>query len=122
MALTDEQRLAVFRRLDYPATTESVSARTASRMYDLDRALSALPSTAEPEVIACLERFEALDDALDEVPGRLAAIRVEDIYLRDDEGGALAQEYRRWQLRLASLVGVDPNRATTPGAIRTYPG
>lgn len=80
--------------------------RPLQTIFLLETAMSNLMVVAEPRVRSILSILDSIECKLVESINRLAATKLAELTLRDDEPQRLEQEYDRWSGRLADLFGV----------------
>lgn len=93
----------------------------------MDSALNRLLETSLDRLRCIVQVLDGIEDKLVAAQLRLAASRLEDIELREDEPDRLEHEYRRWGYRLSNLIGApvypfaERYRQTGPLAVTTVP-
>ena len=111
MALTDQEKERARDHLGYPevqaltALTFGV-ARPLQTLFLVEQALNSLLPVAENRVRSILGVLDGVECRLIAAQDRLAAKRIDNLELRDDEPAQLEAEYRRWGYRLADTLGV----------------
>ena len=111
MALTDQEKERARYHLGYPevqaltALTFGV-ARPLQTLFLVEQALNSLLPVAENRVRSILGVLDGVECRLIAAQDRLAAKRIDNLELRDDEPSQLEAEYRRWGYRLADTLGV----------------
>lgn len=121
MALTPQEREKVRYHLGYPSTAQMASIqlgipRPIQSLFLVEQAMNLLIADAEIRVRQMLAKMDLIESKLLEqvTDDHLAAIRLEDLYLRarsaggggNTEGELLEEEYQRWGWRLADELGV----------------
>jgi hypothetical protein len=71
--------------------------------------LNNLDPLAEPRVLQAVERLECIHKQMDEVRSTMSLQRTGGTVFRDDALDQLDGQYKRFQRRLADLVGAQPN-------------
>ena len=109
-ALTDDEKARVRYHLGYPLLTTAASVQfgqpaLTQTSFMVDNALSRLTEPGLNYVRSMSKTMDDIEVKLIEAQDRLAAERLEDLYLRKDEVEALENEYRRWGRRLADTIG-----------------
>lgn len=111
MALTAEEKQKARFHLGYPSVQPAASitfgiARPIQTLFLVETALNLILPDAEDELRRIIGIMDGVECRLVEAQDRLAAKRIDQLELRDDEPGQLEGEYRRWGFRLADLLGV----------------
>ena len=111
MALTESDKARAAYHLGYPQVAAAVSisfgvARPIQTLFLLETALNYLLPASEDKVRSILTVMDGVECRLIEAQDRLAAKKIDQLDLRDDEPGQLEVEYQRWGYRLADLLGV----------------
>lgn len=111
MALTPFEKQRTRYHLGYPSTQPAASItfgipRPIQTMFLVEQAMNLLLPDAEDEVRRLLGIMDGVECRLQAAQDRLAAKRIDQLELRDDEPGQLEGEYRRWGYRLADVLGV----------------
>jgi hypothetical protein len=83
--------------------------RASQPQFLVEASLNNLPQEAVDLVRERIAVLDGIEAKLIEAQTRLAANRLGEIELREDEPGQLEREYRRWAQRLADLLGVPLN-------------
>jgi hypothetical protein len=110
MALTDEEKARAKYHLGYLGAAPAASitfgmARPIQTLFLVETALSNLLPAFDDKVRQILGVMDGVECRLVEAQDRLAAKRIDNLELRDDEPTQLEAEYRRWGYRLADLLG-----------------
>ena len=110
MALTNEEKARIRYHLGYPLLTTAASVQfgqpaLTQTSFMVDNALSRIVEPGLNYVRSMSKTMDDIEVKLIEAQDRLAAERLEDLYLRKDEVNALEDEYRRWGHRLAETIG-----------------
>lgn len=111
MALTDQEKERARYHLGYPEVQALTSltfgvARPLQTLFLVEQALNYLLPVAEDRVRQILGVMDGVECRLIAAQDRLAAKRIDNLELRDDEPSQLEAEYRRWGYRLADTLGV----------------
>lgn len=109
-ALTPEEKVRIRYHLGYPLLTDAASVQfglpaLTQTSFMVDNSLSRLVEPGLNYVRSISKTMDDIEVKLVEAQDRLAATRLEDLYLRQDEVEVLEGEYRRWGFRLADIVG-----------------
>lgn len=111
--LTDDEKERVRYHLGYPQV-QPAAAMTfglptpVQTLFLVDSAMNRLIQHAEDRVRKILTILDGIEDKLVDAQDRLAAERLEELTLREDEPNRLEAEYLRWAQRLANMLGVPP--------------
>lgn len=111
MALTQEERQKVRYHLGYPSVQPAASitfglSTPIQTLFLVENAMNLILPVAENEVRRLIGILDGVECRLQAAQDRLAAKRIDQLELRDDEPGQLEGEYRRWGYRLADTLGV----------------
>lgn len=108
--LTDAEKQRVAYHMGYPAVT--TAATVAFGVPALTQTNWIVYSILDKLMDSALEQVRSISKVMDDVEtkliesqDRLAATRLEDLYLREDEADKLEGEYRRWGYRLSDITG-----------------
>lgn len=109
-ALSDSEKQRIAYHMGYPGVTSAASVaygvplmmQTNFLIYNVLGQL--LDSTIE-QVRAISKTMDDIETKLIEAQDRLAALRLEDLYLNNNEADQLEAEYRRWGYRLSDVTG-----------------
>lgn len=109
-ALTDDEKARVRYHLGYPLLTTAASVQfgqpaLTQTSFMVDNALSRITEPGLNYIRSMVKTMDDIEVKLIEAQDRLAAERLEDLYLRKDEVDVLESEYRRWGYRLAETIG-----------------
>ncbi len=109
-ALTPEEKARIRYHLGYPLLTDAASVQfglpaLTQTSFMVDNSLARLVEPGLNYVRSISKTMDDIETKLIEAQDRLAATRLEDLYLRQDEVEVLEGEYRRWGYRLADIVG-----------------
>lgn len=110
MALTDFERQRVRYHLGYPSVQPAAAitfgiVRPIQTLFLVESAMNLILPQAEDEVRRIIGIMDGVECRLVEAQDRLAAKRIDNLELRDDEPAQLEAEYRRWGYRLADNLG-----------------
>lgn len=108
--LTDAEKQRLAYHLGYPAVTTAASvqfgvpalSQTNFLVYNV---LDKLMDSALEQVRSISSVMDGIELKLIDAQDRLAATRLEDLYLRENETDSLEGEYRRWGFRLSDIIG-----------------
>lgn len=108
--LTDAEKQRVAYHLGYPAVTSAASVafgvplltQTNFLVYNV---LTHLMDSALEQVRSISKTMDDIETKLIDAQDRLAATRLEDLYLRENETDMLEGEYKRWGYRLSDILG-----------------
>lgn len=96
--------------LTNPVTTIQLGfPRAAQPQFLLETAMNSIPVEAIGQIRKYLDILDRVEGLLVEAQERLAANRLGEIDLREDEPGQLEREYARWAKRLADDLGIPLN-------------
>jgi len=117
MALTTQERERVRYKADHlgylstaPAASISLGFPRANQpLFLVEMAMNLILPEAEPRVRSILTVMDGIECRLIEAQERMAASEVGEIKTNPREATMLEGEYRRWQGRLARILGVYPN-------------
>jgi len=110
MALTDEEKARVRYHLGYPSVSTAASIQygmpaLTQTNFLVENVLGKLLESILPRVRGILVTLDGIEDKLVAAQDRLAATKLEELTLREDETDKLEGEYRRWGHRLADICG-----------------
>lgn len=110
MPLTDGEKQRIRYHLGYPALTDAASVAFGVPTMNQTNFLveSALTRLLEPsleQVRKIVNVMDGVESKLIDAQERLAATKLEELTLRENEPDMLEAEYRRWGYRLADIVG-----------------
>lgn len=110
MPLTDSEKQRIRYHLGYPALTDAASVAFGvptmnQTNFLVQSALNRLLEPALEQVRKIVEVMDGIETKLIESQERLAAIKLEELTLRENEPDLLENEYKRWGYRLADIVG-----------------
>ncbi len=108
--LTDAEKQRVAYHMGYPAVTSAASVafgvptmtQTNFLIYNV---LGHLMDSALEQVRTISSIMDNIETKLIDAQDRLAATRLEDLYLREDECDALDKQYRNWGYKLSDITG-----------------
>jgi hypothetical protein len=111
MALTPAEKERVRYHLGYPETNPSASIqlgipRPLQTMFLVEAALNYVMPEAEFRIRHLVAVMDGIEQQLVEAQPRLAATKLDELTLREDETTRLEYEYVRWGCRLADVLGV----------------
>lgn len=111
MALTDSEKERVRYHLGYPEVQPAASItfgipRPIQTAFLVESAMNLLLPVAEDRVRSIVGVMDGIECRLIDAQDRLAAKRIDQLELRDDEPSQLENEYQRWGFRLADTLGV----------------
>ena len=115
MSLTAEEKSKCVRALGLAETDNYTSAsgpivQTLSVRTNLAQQMEQLTSFGEARVREILGVLDTIEGRMSSgAIRRLAATKVGEIGIREDEEDALEKEYRRWGFRLGEALGCSPN-------------
>jgi hypothetical protein len=109
-ALTDAEKQRVAYHMGYPGVTSAASVafgvplmtQTNFLIYNV---LGHLLDSAIDQVRSISNTMDGIETKLIDAQDRLAATRLEDLYLREDECEALNKQYQNWGYRLSDITG-----------------
>jgi len=109
-ALTTEEIDRARYHLGYPAVTTAASIQfgvpaLAQTNFLFDNNVRKLLDSATDLVRQVVRVMDGIDLKLISAQDRLAASKLEDLTLRENEPDMLEAEYRRWGYRLADIIG-----------------
>lgn len=111
MALTQEEKARARYHLGYMGVQSAASLafgipRPQQTLFLVESALQLLQPEFDDKVRQILGIMDGVECRLQAAQDRLAAKRIDQLELRDDEPSQLEAEYRRWGYRLADILGV----------------
>jgi len=109
MPLTDAEKQRARYHLGFPALSTAASIQfgqpaLTQTNFLVESALGRVLDTALEQVRSIVSVMDNIETKLIDAQDRLAATRLEDLYLREDETDKLESEYRRWGYRLADIL------------------
>lgn len=110
MPLSDGEKQRIRYHLGYPSLGTAASIQLgvpalSQTNFLVESALGRLLEEALPQVRAIVSTMDGIENKLIEAQDRLAATKLADLSLRENEPDMLETEYRRWGYRLADIVG-----------------
>jgi len=110
MPLTDQEKQRVRYHLGYPSLTDAASVAFGVPMMNqtnflVESALTRLLEASLPQVRQISSVMDGIEQKLIDAQDRLAAQKLEELTLNNNEPDMLEKEYRRWGNRLADIVG-----------------
>ena len=114
MALTTAEVAQAMMHLGFAGTVSYTAAAgpivaQLSLRTNAEHQLVNLTTDGETRVRTILGYLSAIELRMDKAIKRLAATKVGEIGIREDEEDALEKEYRRWGWRLSEAIGAEPN-------------
>lgn len=108
--LTDAEKQRVAYHMGYPAVTSAASVAFGVPMmtqtnFLIYNVLGHLMDSALEQVRTISSIMDNIETKLIDAQDRLAATRLEDLYLREDECDALDKQYRNWGYKLSDITG-----------------
>ncbi len=110
MALTDQEKERCRYHLGYLGVSYAGSIslgipRPIQTLFLVETAMNNLVMYSEGRVRELLGRLDATEERIFSSQERLAASKLGEITLRDNEPDQLENEYQRWAMRLADVMG-----------------
>jgi hypothetical protein len=108
--LTDAEKQRVAYHMGYPAVTTAASVAFGVPMltqtnFLVYNVLDKLMDSALEQVRSISSTMDGIELKMIDAQDRLAATRLEDLYLRENETDSLEGEYKRWGYRLSDILG-----------------
>jgi len=108
--LSDDEKQRARYHLGYPSLSTAASIQLGvpaltQTNFLVENALLRLLESALPQVRAILSTMDNIETKLIEAQDRLAATKLADLTLRENEPTMLEDEYRRWGYRLSDIIG-----------------
>ena len=112
--LTEEEKARIRYHLGYLQTDPVASIqlgfpRASQTMFLVEAAMNRIPDTAIALVRSCVARCDATEQRLFECQERMAATRVDEVDLNENEPTMLRTEYRYWVQKLSDQLGAPIN-------------
>lgn len=114
MPLTDGEKQRARYHLGYPSLTTAASIQfgvpaLTQTNFLVENALTRLLDAALEQVRAIISTMDGIEAKLIDAQDRLAAQKLEELTLNNNEPDMLEKEYRRWGYRLADIIGAPIN-------------